>query len=108
MARVLKPAAVRAGLGECVHVKGRKVARSWVGFHTFCHTCASVLFRNGVSIKAVQLWLGHHSPAFTLATYVHLLPDDLPQPEFLDGITGVGYSRRDASGKHSPRAAVLG
>jgi hypothetical protein len=26
--------------------------------------------------------LGHHSPAFTLATYVHLIPDDLPEPEF--------------------------
>jgi hypothetical protein len=32
------------------------------------------------------MWLGHHSPAFTLATYVHLLPDDLPDPAFLDAI----------------------
>jgi hypothetical protein len=32
----------------------------------------------------VQLWLGHHSAAFTLQTYVHLLPDDLPEPEFFD------------------------
>lgn len=31
---------------------------------------------------------GHHSPAFTLATYVHLLPDDLPDPGFLDAIMG--------------------
>jgi hypothetical protein len=31
----------------------------------------------------VQVWLGHHSPAFPLATYVHLLPDDLPDPESL-------------------------
>ncbi len=29
----------------------------------------------------------HHSPAFTLATYVHLLPDDLPDPGFLDSLT---------------------
>jgi hypothetical protein len=28
------------------------------------------------------MFLGHHSPAFTLSTYVHLLPDDLPEPEF--------------------------
>jgi hypothetical protein len=34
----------------------------------------------------VQKLLGHHSPAFTLATYVHLLPDDLPEPTFLDGL----------------------
>lgn len=34
------------------------------------------------------MWLGHHSPAFTLATYVHLLPEDLPDPVFLDELTG--------------------
>jgi hypothetical protein len=33
------------------------------------------------------MWLGHHSPAFTLETYVHLLPDDLPEPTFLDVTT---------------------
>ena len=33
------------------------------------------------------MWLGHHSPAFTLATYVHLLADDLPDPGFLDSLT---------------------
>jgi hypothetical protein len=37
-----------------------------------------MLFRRGLNAKQVQMWLGHHSPAFTLATYVHLLPDDLP------------------------------
>jgi hypothetical protein len=38
----------------------------------------------------VQLWLGHHSPAFTLATYVHFLADDLPDAAFLDDVTGPG------------------
>jgi integrase len=74
-ARVLKPAARRAGVG-------------WVGFHTFRHTCATMLFRNGLNAKQVQMWLGHHSPAFTLATYIHLLPDDLPDIDLLDVFTG--------------------
>lgn len=73
MRRVLKPAARRAGV-------------PWVGFHTFRHTCASILFRHGLNAKQVQAWLGHHSPAFTLATYVHLLPDDLPSADFLDAL----------------------
>jgi integrase len=73
-ARVLKPAAKRAGV-------------PWAGFHTFRHTCATMLFRHGLNAKQAQMWLGHHSPAFTLSTYVHLLPDDLPDPTFLDGIT---------------------
>ncbi len=69
--RVLKPAA-------------RRAAVPWAAFHTLRHTCATMLFRNGLNAKQVQMWLGHHSPAFTLAVYVHLLTDDLPDPSFLD------------------------
>jgi integrase len=47
----------------------------WIGFHTFRHTCASLLFASGRNVKQVQQWLGHHSPGFTLDTYVHLMDD---------------------------------
>jgi integrase len=77
MQRVLKKAGRRAGV-------------PWVGFHTFRHTCATTLFRSGLNAKQVQVWLGHHSPAFTLATYVHFLDDDLPDADFLDGVTASG------------------
>jgi integrase len=53
---------------------------TWVGFHTFRHTCATLLFGQGRNAVQVQRWLGHHSPAFTLATYTHLLNDDLGEP----------------------------
>jgi integrase len=66
--RVFKPAARRAGV-------------PWAGFHTLRHTCATFLFRRGLNAKQVQVWLGHHSPAFTLGTYVHLLSDDLPDAD---------------------------
>jgi integrase len=65
--RQLKPAAEEAGV-------------PWAGFHTFRHTCASRLFAAGRNAVQVQRWLGHHSPSFTLATYVHLLDDDLGDP----------------------------
>ena len=39
------------------------------------------------------MWLGHHSPAFTLATYVHLVADDLPDPSFLDALTTLGGNK---------------
>ena len=71
--RVLKPAARRAGV-------------PWCSFHTFRHTAASAFFRAGWNAKQVQLVLGHHSTAFTLATYVHLIPDDLPDATFLDAV----------------------
>lgn len=44
------------------------------GMHELRHFFASVLLEQGVSIKAVAEWLGHTDPAFTLATYTHLMP----------------------------------
>jgi hypothetical protein len=39
-----------------------------------------MLFAEGHNAVQVQRWLSHHSPAFTLATYVHLLDGDLGDP----------------------------
>jgi integrase len=65
-----------------------EVGAPWAGFHTFRHTCASMLFERGANAKQVQRWLGHHSPSFTLDTYVHLLKDDLGEPLTLGRSTG--------------------
>ena len=61
---MLIPAAARAGL-------------TGVGFHTLRHTCASMLIESGLSRLRPQRWMGHHSPAFTLETYGHLIDGDL-------------------------------
>ena len=42
--------------------------------HALRHTFASLLIEAGESLKYVQEQLGHHSPAFTLAVYGHLIP----------------------------------
>jgi hypothetical protein len=36
--------------------------------------------REGRNAVQVQRWLGHHSPSFTLDTYVHMLDPDLGDP----------------------------
>ena len=46
-----------------------------------------MLFRHGLKAKQVQMRLGHHSPAFTLAVYGVLLAHNLPDPGFLDAVT---------------------
>ena len=76
MSRVLKPAARLAGVGD------------WVGFHTFRHTCATMLFRRSWNAVQVLRCLGHHKPSFIADTYVHLLEGDFPDAGFLDSITG--------------------
>jgi Phage integrase family len=55
-----------------------------VGFHTFRHSCASILFAEGLNAKQVQAWLGHSDPGFTLRTHVHLIDDGLGDADFLD------------------------
>jgi len=69
--RVLRPTVAALGL-------------EWVGFHTFRHTCASLLFAGGKDVKVVQTWLGHADPGFTLRTYVHLMDEGLGSADFLD------------------------
>jgi integrase len=65
----------------------------WVGFHAFRHTCASMLFAQDRNVVQVQRWLGHHSAAFTLATYVHLLDGEIGQPLALDPAGDAGHAR---------------
>jgi integrase len=61
----LKPAACRAGLPETLRA------------HDLRHTAASLLIREGASVKAVQRSLGHKSAVMTLDRYGHLWPDEL-------------------------------
>jgi integrase len=87
--RALKPAAETAGVG-------------WASWHTLRHTCATRLFRAGLNAKQVQVWMGHHSPAFTLAVYVHLLSDDLPPSPF----SAAGGHTRDTRAPETPGEAA--
>jgi integrase len=43
------------------------------GFHTLRHTCPPMLIESGRSPLRLQRWMGHHSAAFTLETYGHLI-----------------------------------
>jgi Phage integrase family len=85
----LKPAARRAGLPETLRA------------HDLRHTAASLLIREGASVKAVQRSLGHKSAVMTLDRYGHLWPDELEDlTERLDRarIAAVAPSTRPTGG----------
>jgi integrase len=87
--RVLTPAALSVGFKIEETIVGRNgeeelKIRPSVTFHTFRHTCASLLFDNGRNIKQVQEWLGHADPGFTLRTYVHLMDAGVGDASFFD------------------------
>ena len=55
----------------------KSVARSGlprIRLHDLRHTHATLLLKAGVPIKVVSERLGHATPAFTMATYQHVLP----------------------------------
>ena len=41
-------------------------------FHDLRHTCASLLLSNGISMKQIQIWLGHSTFSTTADIYAHL------------------------------------
>ena len=43
-----------------------------IRFHDLRHTCASLLLKNGVSMKQIQEWLGHSDFSTTANIYSHL------------------------------------
>ena len=88
VARVFKKAAKDAGV-------------VWASMHSLRHMCATELLRRGLNAQRVQVWMGHHSPAFTLAVYVHYLRDDLPESPF-----GEGHRRDTSPTETSPDAEL--
>jgi integrase len=69
--------------------------------HDLRHTCASLLIREGASIKAVRHHLGHKSASITLDRYGHLFPEELDHlADRLDRLhaqAGVYPARTDGS-----------
>ena len=89
---VLNPATARAGV-------------PWVSFHTFRHTCASLLFAGGKNVKQVQVWLGHSDPGFTVRIYIHLMDDGLGDAAFLDELVKPGRGDDNAGVADEPDVA---
>ncbi|WP_143091826.1 tyrosine-type recombinase/integrase [Lentzea albida] len=76
---VWKPAIVAAGVipkpekgadGKPKYVTTRKE-----GTHALRHYYASVVLQDGVNVRELAEYLGHHDAGYTLRQYAHLLPD---------------------------------
>ena len=88
---------VESDLGHTIAAAGRwkhaDKPESWVSFHSFRHTCASLLFEAGKSIKQVQEWLGHANIS-TTQIYTQVKPETPrqlvtpPQPPRLVAVGG--------------------
>jgi len=50
----------------------RKYGLRKIRFHDLRHTCASLLLSSGISMKQIQIWLGHSTFSTTADIYAHL------------------------------------
>lgn len=66
--------------------------------HVARHSAASHLIESGADLKSVQIILGHSSPTFTAATYVH--PSKQHLREALEAIQNQTEPRRLSKDKH--------
>lgn len=91
--RVLEPVMGEAGV-------------AWAGFHAFRHTFASLHVEAGTNIVRLSRLLGHHSAAFTLNVYAHLLDDGLGAPLDLAAELRRGDSMGTAERSDAARSAL--
>lgn len=56
--------------------RGRRLYKSdrSTGLHALRHYFASITLADGVNVKELSEYLGHHDPGFTLQMYTHMLP----------------------------------
>ncbi|MDX6292554.1 MAG: hypothetical protein QOH50_1629 [Kribbellaceae bacterium] len=75
---IWKPTLAAAGLipAPTKDVRGRRrfVTDRRTGLHALRHFYASVTLADGVNVKELAEYLGHHDPGFTLRLYTHMLP----------------------------------
>lgn len=68
MGKLLRPNYVTEHFSWLLDKYGLKKIR----FHDLRHSCASLLLANGISMKQIQIWLGHSTFATTADIYSHL------------------------------------
>ena len=65
-----------------------------IRFHDLRHTCASLLLSKGISMKQIQIWLGHSTFSTTADIYAHL--DYSAHEESASVMTGM-FARSDTA-----------
>ena len=65
--KLLSPNYLSRTFGKLLKQNGLRHIR----YHDLRHTCASLLLKNGIPMKAIQEWLGNSTFEVTLRVYVH-------------------------------------
>ncbi|MFF0341779.1 tyrosine-type recombinase/integrase [Kribbella sp. NPDC004875] len=87
------------------------------GLHALRHYFASITLADGVNIKELSEYLGHHDPGFTLQMYTHMLPSsydrarqavDRRLTRLARRLTDQSRTRTETGPEHAPPDPGLG
>lgn len=70
-----------------------KCAYATYSFHDLRHSCATLLFAQGVPMKEIQAWLGHSTIGTTANIYTHL--DENSKINSANAIIGILEQKKD-------------
>ena len=71
-----------------------------IRFHDLRHSCATLLFAQGVPMKEIQAWLGHSTIGTTANIYTHL--DENSKINSANAIIGIWEQKTDTQSISSP------
>ena len=71
-----------------------------IRFHDLRHSCATLLFAQGVPMKEIQAWLGHSTIGTTANIYTHL--DENSKINSANAIIGILEQKKDTQSISSP------
>ena len=71
-----------------------------IRFHDLRHSCATLLFVQGVPMKEIQAWLGHSTIGTTANIYTHL--DENSKINSANAIIGILEQKKDTQSISSP------
>lgn len=64
---------IRNGIANIIScLRQSTEGKRYICFHDLRHSCATLLYREGVALKDIRMWLGHSDISTTSNIYTHL------------------------------------
>lgn len=104
MGNLVNPNYISGNFSNILRKNGLRPIR----FHDLRHSCASLLIKNKIPMKDVQVWMGHSSFATTANIYAHIDTDSKQEAaDMISACISLSGSPDKKMGKKIPPSGAL-